>query len=221
MWLEAPAVRFRALRLAREGGVLTQPVSDPHGSEARAPEAPAEAADTALMAAIVRGEREALGLLYDRHAGAMLALGVRILGDRGLAEDVLHDVFLEAWNRARDFDPARGSVRAWLVTRMRSRALDRRTATTRQARLAEQVGRDVDHPPAATPTAVPDGDRLRRQLAGLHAELLEVVELAYFDGLTSSDIARHLNIPIGTVKSRMARALQALRDRLAPGGGSS
>jgi RNA polymerase sigma-70 factor (ECF subfamily) len=174
------------------------------------------AEDTALMAAIVRGDRLALGRLYDRHAPVLLALAMRILGDRGLAEDVLHDVVLEAWHRARDFDPARGSARAWLVTRMRSRALDRRIATGRQARLAEEAGRDSDRRiTASSMVAATDGERVRRQLAGLPGDLVQVIELAYFEGLSFSDIARRLSIPVGTVKSRMARALHLLRERLA------
>jgi RNA polymerase sigma-70 factor, ECF subfamily len=178
--------------------------------------------DVDLLAAIVRGEREALGRLYDRHAGVLLALGVRILGDRAPAEDLLHDVVLEAWHRARDFDPSRGTVRAWLVTRMRSRALDRRASTSRQARLAEQEGRDAGALAADTMAARPDRDRLRQHLLGLPTELTEVIELAYFDGQTSSDIATRLGLPIGTVKSRMARALGLLRERLAgPPGGQS
>src|SRR5262245_29250764 len=82
--------------------------------------------DERLIARAVGGSRDALAELYDRHAPLLLGLGARILGDRGLAEDVLHDVFLEAWHHAREYDPARGTVRAWLVTRMRSRSLDRR-----------------------------------------------------------------------------------------------
>jgi RNA polymerase sigma-70 factor (ECF subfamily) len=200
--------------MLQAGAVLIESAADRR--EADPSSAQAEAAeDAALIAAIVRGEREALGRLYDRHAPLLLALAVRILGDRALAEDVLHDVVLEAWHRARDFDPARGNVRAWLVTRMRSRALDRRTATNRQTRLAEQVGRDPDRPTSTAMVTLPDGDRVRRHLAGLPGDLVQVIELAYFDGLSFSDIARHLSIPIGTVKSRMARALHLLRERLA------
>jgi RNA polymerase sigma-70 factor, ECF subfamily len=178
--------------------------------------------DTVLMAAIVRGEREALGRLYDRHAGVLMALAVRILGDRCQAEDLLHDVVLEAWHRARDFDPARGTVRAWLVTRMRSRALDRRASATRQARLHEQAASDVAPGGTDGDAARPDRDRIRQHLAGLPPELTAVVALAYFDGLSFSDMARQLALPIGTVKSRMARALHLLRERLAgPTGGRS
>ena len=98
-------------------------------------------ADAALMAALVRGDREALATLYDRHAALLLALATRLLRDRAQAEELLHDVFLEAWHHARDFDPTRGSVRAWLVTRMRSRSLDRRGKVQRTTRVAESAAR--------------------------------------------------------------------------------
>jgi RNA polymerase sigma-70 factor (ECF subfamily) len=175
------------------------------------------AADAALVAALATGDREALARLYDGHSSLLLALGLRILGDRTAAEDVLHDVFLEAWHRAADFDPDRGSVRAWLVTRMRSRALDRRAAHVRQNRLAEDAGREGgDGAAGAVETSLPiDGAKVRHQIATMPEELTTVLELAYFDGLSSSQIGLQLGIPVGTVKSRMARALSTLRERLA------
>jgi RNA polymerase sigma-70 factor (ECF subfamily) len=181
--------------------------------------------DNVLAAALARGDRAALGRLYDQHAGILLALGFRILGDRGRAEDVLHDVFLEAWNHARDFDPARGTMRAWLATRMRSRALDRRTSALRQQRLAEAATEE-----AATAQASPDGGpeglvaidggRIQNVVSGMPPELSVIIELSYFQGLSSSETARRLEIPIGTVKSRMARALALLRQDLGDAGGS-
>jgi RNA polymerase sigma-70 factor (ECF subfamily) len=181
--------------------------------------------DNALAAALMRGDRAALGRLYDRHAPVLLALGFRILGDRGRAEDVLHDVFLEAWNHAADFDPARGTMRAWLATRMRSRALDRRTALLRQERLAEEAGHhaDVVQPGAETGLdagAAMDRGRVHGFVSGMPVELGQVIELAYFQGLSASETARQLQIPIGTVKSRMARALALLRHDLGDAGGS-
>src|SRR6266700_4327783 len=112
------------------------------GRDATPTSAAEAASDAALMVALVRGDRQALAALYDRHAGILLALATRLLRDRPQAEELLHDVFLEAWHHARDFDPARGSVRAWLVTRTRSRAFDRRSARARQGRLAEQAARE-------------------------------------------------------------------------------
>ena len=183
---------------------------------------PAEGdADALLVAALARGDRQALARLYDGHSSLLLALGLRILGDRTTAEDVLHDVFLEAWHRAADFDPTRGSVRAWLVTRMRSRALDRRASVARQSRLAEDAGREpgsqrID---TANEAGLPlDGAKIRQQIAAMPDELTTVLELAYFEGLSSSQMAERLQIPMGTVKSRMARALSTLRERLADTG---
>jgi RNA polymerase sigma-70 factor (ECF subfamily) len=183
---------------------------------------PAEAAeDAALVEAVTRGDKTALAALYDRHCGLLLALGLRVLGDRTLAEDVLHDCFLEAWHHAADFDPERGTVRAWLVTRMRSRALDRRATVLRQKRLAEEVKRESGGEPTASGGLPLDSERVRMQIAGLAPDLAVVIELGYFDGLSSSEIATQLGIPIGTVKSRTARALGLLRQRLADlaGGG--
>jgi RNA polymerase sigma-70 factor (ECF subfamily) len=171
--------------------------------------------DAELVAAVTRGDKNALARIYDRHAGLLLALGLRILSDRTLAEDVLHDVFLEAWHHAAEFDPARGTVRAWLVTRMRSRSLDRRASATRQRRLADEMKQQAGEPAPGAPGASVDGERVRTQVAGLPPELSEVIEMAYFEGLSSSDMAVRLGIPIGTVKSRTARALAALREGLA------
>jgi RNA polymerase sigma-70 factor (ECF subfamily) len=178
-------------------------------------------ADAELMTALVRGERDALAALYDRHAALLLALAARILGDHAQAEELLHDIFLEAWHHARDFDPSRGSVRAWLVTRTRSRALDHRGARARKARLVEQAARESGDPGSSDAAPPLDAARLRGQIVRLPPELVSVLELAYFEGLSSAEIAQALDVPIGTVKSRMARALAALRDQMGlPPGGS-
>src|SRR5687767_7645752 len=87
--------------------------------------------DSGLVASMARGDRAALGMLYERHASRLLALLLRILGDRAEAEDLLHDVFLEAWRHAADYSTARGTVSAWLVLRARSRAIDRRRSAPR------------------------------------------------------------------------------------------
>lgn len=171
--------------------------------------------DVALVGALACGDRAALAALYDRHAALLLGLGVRILGERATAEDVLHDVFLEAWHHAAEFDPARGTVRAWLVTRMRSRALDRRGKQARAAQAAEDT-RAAAPPPAADRAAGFDRERVRSGVAALGPELAAVIELAYFEGLSASEVAARLGVPAGTVKSRLARAVATLRERIAP-----
>ncbi len=170
--------------------------------------------DAALVRRVASGDQHALGQLYDRYADMLLAVGLRILKNQGEAEDLLHDVFVEVWRKAGDFDAARGSVRAWLVTRTRSRALDRCKSPGR-ARANPLDG--VEHRLVdATPDAVDRGDheRLRAAVAGLTSDQRAVMECAYFDDLSSSEIAAHLAIPIGTVKSRMAAGLARLRNVL-------
>jgi RNA polymerase sigma-70 factor (ECF subfamily) len=175
---------------------------------------PAE--DARLMALVVRGDRGALAGLYDRHAPVMLALGTRILADRNLAEDVVHDVFLEAWHHAREFDAGRGTVRAWLVTRMRSRSLDRRGKVQRTARVAESAARESRIEAGGEGIAGADRDRVRQGVAGLPEELSTIVDFAYFEGMSASEIAERLGLPIGTVKSRLARAIATLRAQIRP-----
>jgi RNA polymerase sigma-70 factor (ECF subfamily) len=195
-----------------------------HGEELRIvsgapPDERVQAAeDAALMSAVAGGDRQALARLYDRHAGALLAVGLRMLAERGQAEDLVHDVFLEAWHHAADFDADRGSVRAWLVVRLRSRALDRLASAARRARLDDEATRQATDR-AAAPASGADSERVRGQVAALTPDLAAVIDLAFFDGLTSTEIAQRLGIPVGTVKSRMARALGALKQRLGPAGG--
>lgn len=170
----------------------------------------------AIVRAMARGDSGALALLYDRHAGGMLALAQRIVGRGAEAEDVIHDVFLEAWRHSADYDPSRGSVKSWLLLRTRSRSLDvqksarvsKRASGLDDAWLAElsEEARDT--------TAGADQSRIRRVLLALPAEQREVLVLGYFEGLSSSEMAERLGVPLGTVKSRVAAALSALRRAL-------
>jgi RNA polymerase sigma-70 factor, ECF subfamily len=173
--------------------------------------------DTELVVAIARGERTALGALYDKYATFLMSLAMRIVRDRREAEDLLHDVFLEVWRSAVDYDPARGRVRTWLAIRMRSRALDRQ----KSARVSRQSGDDsVLDRTAAEPgagggvDAGPDQSRVRGALSQLSQDQRQVIELAYFDGLSCSEIAATIGVPIGTVKSRMAAAMAKLRSEM-------
>jgi RNA polymerase sigma-70 factor (ECF subfamily) len=166
--------------------------------------------DTELIATIARGQQASLGTLYDRHAGLLHGILARMLGDSQEAEDVLHEVFLEVWEHAADYDPGRGSVRAWLVMRARSRGLDR----------LRQLGRSRTLPGELWPLesgALPapaDVISVRRALDRLAPELRVLLELGYFAGMSSSEIAEHEQLAIGTVKSRVARALSELRESL-------
>lgn len=160
-----------------------------------------------LISLIARGQNLALGALYDRHAGLLLGVLRRLLRDPEEAEDVLHEVFLEVWEHAADYDPRRGTVRAWLVMRARSRGLDRLRSLNR-ARSAPPDRLELDLPAATAPT---DTLTIRRALSNLAPELRRLLELGYFEGLSSAEIAAHEQLAVGTVKSRVARALAELR----------
>ena len=169
--------------------------------------------DVALIRAIAAGDRNGLAALYDRYAPILLGLAMRMIRDRREAEDLLHDVFLEVWRSARDYDLTRGRVRTWLVVRMRSRALDvlKSARVSRRSGDPEVLDRMVAE---AEPGESPDRQRVRSVLTELTADQRQVLELAYFDGLSCSEIAGQLAIPIGTVKSRLAAGLSRLRQLL-------
>lgn len=171
--------------------------------------------DVELLREAARGEVAAISIVYDRFAGLLLSMAEKILADRAMAEDLVHDVFLEVWRHAASYDPSRGSVRTWMLVRLRSRALDR----MRSARTRREVATDDHHEPTATlvdgdredPSLEPDRKSVRLALAELPTEQREVLELAYFHGLTSSEIAERMGSPVGTVKSRTAAAIAKLR----------
>jgi RNA polymerase sigma-70 factor, ECF subfamily len=166
--------------------------------------------DNELISRIARGQNAALGALYDRHASLLLGVLTRVLNDAQEAQDVLHEVFLEVWEHASDYDASRGSVRAWLVMRARSRGLDRLRALNR-ARTLPKAGLALEPPSEPAPA---DTLSIRRALSRLSPELRTLLELGYFHGLSSAEIAAHERLAVGTVKSRVARALAELRAAL-------
>lgn len=171
--------------------------------------------DLELIVEAARGSREAFGHLYDRHAVAVATVARRFLGGEADVDDLVHDVFLEAWQRAGDYDPERGSVRAWLLVRTRSRCLDRRKspANARRSALSEETSGEAGA--ADRLDWLLDGARVRSALARLPDDQRATILLGYCEGLSSSEIASKLSIPIGTVKSRVHAAMQKLRDELA------
>ena len=170
----------------------------------------------ALIRRIAEGDRQAFSDFYGRYAGLVFALIRRILGQREEAEEVLQEVFWQVWTEARAYDERRGSPEAWLLNRARSRAIDklrsiRRRNETFVARLDEQTA-------AAPPDAVSNpGSRAEEQelvetaLALLPDLQRRVIELAFYEGLTQSEIALRLGEPLGTVKTRMRLGLERLR----------
>jgi len=171
--------------------------------------------DSELVQRMARGDQRALAALYERHAGRLFALLLRILGGRAEAEDLLHDVFLEAWRHAGEYSQARGTVSAWLALRARSRAIDRRRSAPRTRSISLE-GADVPErgDPSADPGRIHDQKRLGDVFSVMSAEEREVILLGYFEGLSSTEIAQRLEKPVGTVKSRTRSALEKLRGAL-------
>jgi RNA polymerase sigma-70 factor (ECF subfamily) len=162
-----------------------------------------------ILHQLAGGDGRALGELYDCYASVVRRLATRILRDRSDAEDVVQDVFVQVWSQAARFDPVRGTALAWLCTIARTRAIDR---LRRRVARREQVG-----DPYAAVTGPPRSEELfavRKALDGISPDQRRALELAYYDGLTHSEIARKVGAPLGTIKTRIRTALTRLRDTL-------
>ena len=176
-------------------------------------------ADEELMLLVRKADPRAFALVYDRHCGAAFGLAYRMVGTRGLAEDVVQEAFLALWRGAARYDGARGSVRSWVLGIVHNRAIDalrrsmvhdRRRASDEgiEERLESRERTDVE-------AARRDEAReVRSALATLPPEQSRVIELAYFGGFTHTEIASMLDTPVGTVKGRMRLGLQKMRGEL-------
>ena len=183
--------------------------------------------DGALVARMARGDERAMQALVDAHGGKVFALALSILRERADAEEVAADAFMQAWRNAAAFDPARSSVVAWLGVIARSRALDRLRARTRQERLLapetesmQDDASEMARPGPEVPDRAAETQEARELVARALRELPEsqrrVIELAYFGGLSQTEIAARLSVPLGTVKTRTLAAMRQLRARLGP-----
>jgi RNA polymerase sigma-70 factor (ECF subfamily) len=164
------------------------------------------------------GDRVAFGAFYDAFAPLAYGLIRRVLREQAEADEVLQEVFWELWRGASQYDPARGTPAAWVVTRARSRAIDKLRAVRKRDEVrVERFDTIAERPEHEADPAqqVADRELVAGALARLVPAQREVVELAYFGGLTHSEIAGRLRQPLGTVKTRMRSALQALRGLLA------
>lgn len=178
-------------------------------------------ADRDLLAAMAHGDEDALREIYRRYGGICFGLAARIVADRSLAEDVVQEVFVGAWRAANGFDADRGSVRSWLLTQIHHRAVDtiRREASERRRNQVLTLP-DPDREPAASDAIVEEEwismrrAQVRGALSQLSSDQREVLELAYFTGLTQRQISEQLGAPLGTVKSRTITALRRLRTAL-------
>jgi RNA polymerase sigma-70 factor (ECF subfamily) len=172
--------------------------------------------DSALVERIMAGDEGALEALYDRYAGMLFAMLVRILRDTGAAEEVLQDLFLQLWRGASRFDASRGSLAAWLLVIGRNRALSRLRGKERREILADSEEFSIEAVPSSgnlenEAARAQLMQRLRGAMANLPPEQREAVELAYFEGMTQTEIAARTKCPLGTVKSRVRAAMQTLK----------
>ena len=177
-----------------------------------------QTADIELLKAVSRGDEQALAQLYDNYRVILFGLLVRILNSREEAEDVLQEVFLQVWRRAKDFDETRGKPFTWLVTLARSRAIDRLRSLGARDRVAQASIREASEEvsDAAFDTFRSEQRALvTSALSQLPEEQKRPLVLAYFDGLTQSEIAANLGAPLGTVKTRMRAGMMKLRQVLA------
>jgi len=169
-----------------------------------------------LLARIAQGDREAFGRFYDAFAGLALGLIRRILRDPAASEEVLQEVFWQIWQEAGRYDSRRGSPEAWVVMRSKTRAIDKLRAMRRRektfvAPLDESVTRSTEAPGENPGVAAENRGLVRSALDELPEAQRRVVELAFFEGLTQSEIASRLGEPLGTVKTRARLGLERLK----------
>lgn len=170
--------------------------------------------DTELAARVARGDEQAFLTLYDRYAARVHALTFRILGESMLAEEATQDTFLKLWSRARLFLNERGSLLMWLLTIARRTALDRLRLEARRPTLSDSKEPEDTWQFIADMETLSDESRWRSlyfAVQSLQTEYRQVIELAYYQGMSQSEIAEVLGWPLGTVKTRVRTAMELLR----------
>ncbi len=183
--------------------------------------------DAALLEAIAQKQEAALAELYDRYSSVLYTLALKILGEPALAQDVLQETFLTAWRKAALYNHKRGNVGTWLIVLCRNLSIDHyRTKMRLASRHVEldtvgEVLIEQSDDPASIALAREDGRLLRLALEQLPVEQRQVIEMAYFQGLSQTEIADSTNVPLGTVKTRTRQAMFKLRDFLIEAGRSA
>jgi RNA polymerase sigma-70 factor (ECF subfamily) len=176
-----------------------------------------EASDAALVISVARSDSAALEEIYRRHGGTVFGLALRVLQDRASAEEVTQEVLIRLWNTPERFDPERGSLRSFLCAQTHSRCIDliraesaRRRRQDREAMASSRAPMDVENQVANVLVA----DQLRGAVADLPDVERRAIELAYFSGLTYREVAEYLEVPEGTIKSRIRSGLRTLNGAL-------
>jgi RNA polymerase sigma-70 factor, ECF subfamily len=193
-------------------------LADPDDGKAAPHREAGDAADFEAIRRVARGDGEALAALYDRHSRAIYSLVLRVLGDTREAEEVVQDVFAQAWRQASRYDTSRGAVVAWLLMMARSRAIDRLRARRGLPAAAgdnESALGVLSDPSAGPERAALTAERctrVRQALESLPLVQRLAIELAFFEGLTHVEIADRLELPLGTIKTRIRLGLMKLKD---------
>jgi RNA polymerase sigma-70 factor (ECF subfamily) len=177
--------------------------------------------DAALIERIRGGERAAFVAFYDRFSPLLFSVAARVLGERKEAEDVLQEVMLVIWTKSGDYNPQLGTLSSWAVAVTRNKALDRLRARTRRLRLIEEAAVLAEDAGASSYPSANEilhgrerAELLRTAMQALPAEQRMAIELAFFTGLSQSDIAAQLQQPLGTIKARIRRGMLRLREQL-------
>jgi RNA polymerase sigma-70 factor (ECF subfamily) len=174
--------------------------------------------DHTLMRAFANGERSAAERLYELYSSRIYGLGLVMLGNEAAAEDLVQDTFVKVWRNASRYDPARGGLDTWILLMARNLAIDALRRRVLDARMVEATAPRDEADPSAGPDAIAETtdlvDRARRAMAGLSDGQRAALELAYFGGKTSAEVAELEGIPLGTAKTRIRTALLKLRESL-------
>lgn len=175
-----------------------------------AADAQLHAQDAALVARLRSGDQAAMTALYDRYSSLVYAVALRVVGDTGAAEDILQEVFLQLWRKPGAFDAARGRLAPWLAVIARHKAIDHLRGRRELADL-EDVTLALDARLDEAADRAKAGEKVRGVLAGMPAEQRRALEMAFFQGLTHTEIAQQTGDPLGTVKTRIRTGLLQLR----------
>ncbi len=174
-------------------------------------------ADELLIARVAEGDRSAFIALYDRFSTPLYSLAIKMLANETEAEDLLQEVFLSVWNKAATFRPDRGSAFSWVVAQLRNRAIDRIRSRRRRSELLDANAPELEPTSSATKSSAENCEtnerarEVRSAMSQLSGEQQQVLRLAYFDGLTQSEIADKLKEPLGTIKARAQRGMARMR----------
>ena len=175
--------------------------------------------DQKLISGILSGDQNSLAQLYDRHIRLLWSLVLRIVKTKDEAEEVIQDLFIRVWQRASSFDPKRGEVKVWLCQMARSMAIDRLRANLSRSTRELTYGTEQEAEKMSQPSTIEleiDWSKVSQAVQNLPPEERVLIELAYFEGLSQSQIAEKIGLPLGTVKTRIRQAMLKLKEQFKP-----